>query len=138
MKKILMFSIGAMLSFGACKKATQDIKPASDSATDAVVTPMPLTAKFTFTVQDPINIFENQVIKFNNLSTGASSYQWEFGNTIKSQEKEPSMSYQMHGYYTVKLTATDATGNIKTYTQDFSILCLFYSGVHPTPGAGGY
>lgn len=127
-----------MLLFASCKKNTQDIKPASNPVISATTAPapVPLTAKFSYTVQDPINIFEYQPIKFQNLSTGAASCVWEFGNTTKTQAKEPTMSYPMHGYYTVKLTVFDGKGNKQSTTQDISILCLFANGIHVTPGAG--
>ncbi|MEO8768737.1 MAG: PKD domain-containing protein [Ferruginibacter sp.] len=138
MRKIFIILSASMFLLASCKKNTQDIKPASDPvASPTTAAPAPLTAKFSYTVQDPINIFEHQPITFQNLSTGATSCVWEFGNATKTQDKEPTMSYNMHGYYTVKLTVFDGKGNEQSITQDISILCLFANGIHPTPGAGG-
>lgn len=113
----------------SCKKNTDCIKPSENSVvkTDEAA---PLNAKFVMTVHDPSNIFENQVIKFKNMSTGSSSCVWEFGNTTKSQLNEPEISYPMHGYYTVKLTVFDGKGNSHSTSTDVSILCLFYNGIH--------
>ena len=115
----------------SCKKETasnlnqETVKPQA-TATDAT-----LSARFSFETSDPISIFENQSIKFINLSSGYKTCVWEFGNTTKTQDKQPTISYPMHGYHTVKLTVIDDKGNKKTTTQDISILCLYYNGVHP-------
>ena len=137
MTKVFIILSASMILFASCKKNTQDLKPATDPVTPTLAAPVSLAAKFSYTVQDPINIFEYQPITFQNLSTGATSCVWEFGNATKTQDKEPTMSYHMHGYYTVKLTVFDGKGNENSVTQDISILCLFANGIHPTPGAGG-
>jgi len=50
------------------------------------------------------------IVKFLNTSSGASSYEWDFGNGNKSTLKDPSAIYYVPGYYTVKLIAKDASG----------------------------
>jgi hypothetical protein len=118
--------ICSICMLASCKKSTEGLQ----SKTENVKPPETeaLSAKFSITVQDPINIFENQSIKFNNASTGFKTCVWEFGNTTKTQQKEPTMSYPMHGYYTVQLTVFDDKGNSAGTTQDISILCLFANG----------
>ncbi|MFT3911571.1 MAG: PKD domain-containing protein [Ferruginibacter sp.] len=140
MRKAFIILSVSLVAFASCKKNTQDIQSPKPGAVQTPVTApvvVSLTAKFTFTVQDPTNIFENQSIKFNNLSTGAASCVWEFGNATKSHDMEPTMSYPMHGWYTVKLTVYDGKGNQQITTQDISILCLFANAVHPPQSAGG-
>jgi len=130
MTKLLTALFVLMLfQFTSCKKNTDCIKPTQNPIVKTEET-APLNAKFAMTVHDPSNIFENQVIKFRNLSTGASSCVWEFGNTTKSQALDPEMSYPTHGYYTVKLTVFDGKGNSQSTSSDVSILCLFYNGIH--------
>lgn len=142
MKRIFLLSAITVIAITSCKKSTGDIKPQTSNAPTsqavaATTTPVPLTAKFTYMVQDPTNIFENQSIKFNNLSTGASTWVWEFGNATKSHDLQPTISYPWHGYYTVTLTVWDDKGNKQSYSQDISILCLFANGIHPPTGANG-
>ncbi|MFK7920945.1 MAG: gliding motility-associated C-terminal domain-containing protein, partial [Bacteroidia bacterium] len=47
-------------------------------------------------------------IQFNNLSTGAVSYEWEFGDGNASVLPNPKHSYLETGVYTIKLTAYNA------------------------------
>lgn len=127
-------------AFTSCKKNTELVKSQETNNAQAAqqpVTAAPLTAKFTVTVDNPTSIYENQSIQLNNQSTGAAGYSWDFGNDVKSTDKQPTISYPMHGYYTVTLTVWDAKGNTQKYTQDISILCLFANGIHTTQGANG-
>ncbi len=54
------------------------------------------------------------VVHFTNTSTGATSYFWDFGNTVTSVLKDPSTSYLTPGTYTVKLTATSGSTSVTT------------------------
>ncbi|MGB0430533.1 MAG: PKD domain-containing protein, partial [Bacteroidia bacterium] len=49
-----------------------------------------------------------QTTDFTNSSSGASKYQWVFGNGTSSNKFEPSLIYAKAGSYTVELTATTA------------------------------
>jgi PKD repeat protein len=138
MKKLLLFTIiCSFLVLTSCKKATEQLQPENNSLSGNTNnnSNQALDAKFSITTSDPLNIFENQSIRFNNLSTGFTSCVWEFGNATKSQQANPEISYPIHGFYTVKLTVFDGKGNKKIITQDVSILCLFYNGVHPSGGS---
>lgn len=44
-------------------------------------------------------------VKFNNLTTNASSYQWNFGDGQTSTQISPSITYEESGTYQVTLTA---------------------------------
>lgn len=48
----------------------------------------------------------NLTVQFTDLSTGASSWQWDFNgdNTIDSEEQNPIHTYNEFGIYTVSLT----------------------------------
>ncbi len=66
------------------------------TATDLLIAafdPLPPTAQI------------GEVISFQNYSTGASSYLWDFGDGISSTETSPSHIYGTAGVYTVTLTA---------------------------------
>ena len=67
-----------------------------------------LTASFS--VSDTVGCIPLS-IKFTNSSSGASSYYWDFGNGNTSTLSNPSNVYTVAGTYTVKLIATDASGN---------------------------
>ena len=54
---------------------------------------------------------------FQNTSTGATNYQWNFGDSQTSTVQNPSHTYAEDGTYTVTLTATNACGSvISTHT----------------------
>ena len=65
---------------------------------------------------------------FNNMTTGATSYAWDFGDGNMSTDENPSHTYITNGTYTVTLTATNACGTV-TSTEMIEVL---FSGSAPT------
>ena len=59
----------------------------------------PVVANFEFTLSD------EGKITFNNISSNANSYEWDFGNGGKSTEMNPSTQYLKNGDYSVVLIA---------------------------------
>jgi gliding motility-associated-like protein len=53
-------------------------------------------------------------INTNNLSTGATVYNWNFGNGINQSTTNASVIYSNSGEYTITLTATGVSGCIDT------------------------
>lgn len=51
-----------------------------------------------------------QSVYFNNCSSGADSYTWEFGDGTSSTESNPTHEYQNPGTYQVKLSAYNPAG----------------------------
>lgn len=49
----------------------------------------------------------NDPVKFTNLSSGANSYSWDFGNGSTSNAFEPIHNYPLVGFYNVQLIATN-------------------------------
>lgn len=131
MRRLTVLLFSALLLNSSCKKETVPVVTEDPAEVNEI---KPLEAKFTITVSDANNIFENQAIKFNNLSTGYSTLVWEFGNSTKSRLTSPEISYPIHGYYSVKLIVFDNKGNRSESVQDISILCNFGGAVHPAGG----
>jgi PKD repeat protein len=50
-------------------------------------------------------VAQKQIIHFDNCSTNANSYQWDFGDGTSSTINAPSKSYENNGNYKVTLTA---------------------------------
>lgn len=73
------------------------------------------------------SVITNLDVDFTNLSTNASSYDWDFGDGNVSTETSPSHTYNQSGNYTVTLTATNSCGSV-TFTQDVSILIAPIAG----------
>jgi gliding motility-associated-like protein len=60
---------------------------------------------------------DNTTVHFFNLSSGATSYLWNFGDNESSIEVSPSHSYDVNeGDYSVTLLATSPLGCISEYT----------------------
>lgn len=75
-------------------------------------------ASFTMSANQGCSPFS---IQFNNTSTDAVSYQWNFGNGNSSTLTNPANVYTAPGIYTVTLTATSSNGQTHTVTQTNSI-----------------
>jgi len=60
------------------------------------------TASFT---ADADTILQNTVINFNNTSTNANQFYWDFGSEGSSTLTNPSIEFKQHGSYNIKLMA---------------------------------
>jgi gliding motility-associated-like protein len=59
------------------------------------------TPSYTDAAYGPVNI------QFNNSSTGANTFLWDFGDGTSSTEKNPVHTYNKKGNFTITLTATN-------------------------------
>ncbi|MBL7765361.1 MAG: M4 family metallopeptidase [Chitinophagaceae bacterium] len=59
-------------------------------------------------------------VTFNNTSTGATLYDWDFGDGGTSQQASPSHQYTGSGSFTVTLIVTSANGCKDTFVQTIS------------------
>ena len=77
------------------------------------------SADFSSSVRS--SCLDNNSYSFSNLSTGAVSYLWDFGDGTTSTQSNPTHSYAMSGVFTVTLIATNSFGcqdvEIKTPTS---------------------
>lgn len=77
----------------------------NSDATLVTVNPLPVAA-FD---HDPVAC-ANVAFPFNNTSTGAGSYEWDFGDATGSFSVQPQHIYTSEGSYTVRLIATTGAG----------------------------
>ncbi|HEY7543447.1 MAG TPA: PKD domain-containing protein, partial [Blastocatellia bacterium] len=76
--------------------------------------PQPPVADFS---ASPVSGNVPLTVQFTDMSTNATGWQWDFGDGSGATQKNPSHTYQSAGSYTVRLTASNATGqSIKTKT----------------------
>lgn len=61
-------------------------------------------------------------VDFTDLSTGAQSYDWNFGDGATSTQVNPSHSYAANGNYTVTLIVTNGFGCKDTTSQTVSFM----------------
>ncbi|HTF05120.1 MAG TPA: gliding motility-associated C-terminal domain-containing protein, partial [Bacteroidia bacterium] len=86
------------------------ICPAVSDTMIVTVEPLPIAAFSSF-ADDSLNM------DFTDLSTGAVSWYWDFGNTATSTQQNPTQTYQVAGSYTVTLIITSAGGCTDTATS---------------------
>lgn len=80
----------------------------TDSAThDIIIHPLPVA---NFTAPVTTRCEPNLTVNFQDLSTGAASWQWNFGDGNTSNLQNPSHTYSNYGSYTVSLFVTNAFG----------------------------
>jgi PKD repeat protein len=72
-----------------------------------VTNPPPANANFT---AGPRSGVAPLIVAFTNLSVGATSYFWNFGNGQTSTATQPTNTFALAGTYTVSLTATGPLG----------------------------
>jgi gliding motility-associated-like protein len=70
-----------------------------------------------FEPEPPVASILHPVINFNNLSSGAVSYTWHFGDGGMSNLFEPSHTYSDTGWYNVTLLVVNQYGCIDTITK---------------------
>jgi len=97
----------------------------------------PPTAMFSFT--EDFNQVSNTIdVSFNNLSSSANTYVWDFGNGDTSTEFEPlnPIVYENSDSgtvdYTITLTASDAFGVVSVASTTFTIGTEFVREPQPT------
>jgi gliding motility-associated-like protein len=70
-----------------------------------------------FNAPDVIDCKVPFTVNFNNLSTGSTSWLWNFGDGTTSALQNPSHTYNATGNYTVTLIATGANGCSDSITK---------------------
>lgn len=74
---------------------------------------------------DPVQVFiPNQPVQCYNLSSGAVSYVWNFGDGGTSTETSPSHKYTQKGDYVIGLLATSNKGCTDTFNLPGKIVAL--------------
>ncbi|MEZ4849107.1 MAG: PKD domain-containing protein [Bacteroidia bacterium] len=97
----------------------------------------PPTASFTYT--------PDSVYTFSDQSSGAVSWNWDFGDGSTSTQQNPGHAYTASGTYEVCLTVADQLGCSDTTCQSLSVTLTslsfnlpFSLQVTPNPGSGIY
>jgi hypothetical protein len=76
-------------------------------------------ADFTFTIGP------NGVVSFDNNSSKAQTYSWDFGDGQASTDENPTVTYTANGNYTVTLTSTSpCDDDVISYQVDVNTLSL--------------
>jgi gliding motility-associated-like protein len=98
------------------------IVTSGSGCTDTVrstVTPSPgVVADFTTSAN---TYSAGEPITFTNNSTGASSWEWNFGDANTSSLQNPTHTYGANGTYNVTLTASNLAGCTDTISKTFTV-----------------
>ena len=100
------------------------------------VHPLPVV-EFSFTPNN--SLFEGTEISFVDWTPGAISWQWNFGDSAYSQNKQDVHTYYDTGYFNVSLFVVDNFG-CKNYSQDSIFISkefAFYAPNAFTPNGDG-
>ena len=117
---------GSALSYGAFSdngtytiEATNSEGCTQTMTGNVVITVTNVTSAFSIT---PTSVVLGNSVQFNNLSSNATSYAWDFGDSFgTSLFASPSYTYNATGTYTVTLVATGANGCNATSTQNITV-----------------
>jgi PKD repeat protein len=73
----------------------------------------------------PTTVYANDVsVRFFNLTTGGSSFLWDFGDGDTSKVKDPSHKYMTEGIYDVTLWAYSENGCVNRYAISSAVTVL--------------
>ncbi|MCD6473926.1 MAG: PKD domain-containing protein [Thermoplasmata archaeon] len=70
----------------------------------------------------PANPTRNDVIHFTDLSTGATSWHWDFGDRTTSDQRNPTHQYTQLGTFTVTLTVRDSSGKSDSISKIINVV----------------
>ena len=87
------------------------------SCKETEVEPLKVVASYQVD-HDPTNFLK---VTFTNFSENATTNAWDFGDSETSSEKDPDHIYTSAGTYTVKLTASDASGQSAVSSKEVVI-----------------
>lgn len=90
-----------------------------DNCTDSITKTVTVTDNpvADFTVNDSSSCQAPFNVQFTDLTPGASSWQWDFGDGTTSTLQNPTHQYTSIGNYTVSLTVSTAAGCSATVTR---------------------
>jgi len=123
MKKYLLLLL-TISFFISCSKDDDTSSELENSVQEENI---PLVADFKFQSE---TISENDDLNIENLSKGAVTYQWDFGDNQIFTSEVPDFKYFAHGIYYVTLTVTNEKGEEDSVTKTIDVLCLFGGGNH--------
>lgn len=92
-----------------------------------VVAPLP-EAQFTFMAED-------LTVNFENLSTNADTFSWNFGDSQQSAENDPEHTFPGYGTYVVMLTASNDCGQ-DIFMMEISLLVPIVAGFNYSDAGG--
>lgn len=72
-------------------------------------------------------------VTFDNNSSGATSFAWDFGDGGSNTEENPVHTYAAEGTYSVTLSVSDASGSSASVTKDVAVSSAVLTESAPAP-----
>jgi PKD repeat protein len=91
---------------------------------------IPIIASIINVGADFTNSISGNIVNFTNTSTGAISYDWDFGDGDTSSQINPSHTYNANGTYSIRLIATNGSCS-DTMKRDITISSV--GGINDNP-----
>ncbi len=98
----------------------------SDACGNQVTDQVNITVEIPPQAQFMSTQLTNQQISFDNNSTGADTYEWDFGDGSITTDFEPTHSYDQSGFYLVTLNTYSANGCFDSYSESVEVISEFY------------
>jgi PKD repeat protein len=122
----------AMIILAGCSKAAPEQTIADQKPEVVAAAPAAVQLSAKFTIENPDEVKEGFVATFDNASTGAVKYEWDFGTGETSDQKNPTYIFLGCGPKIITLTVTDSAGNKQAFSIQLEVHC---TGKHvPTGG----
>jgi len=118
MKNIILILAILSIVFASCKKDNDTPDP-EPNPVDTTTIVNQCYADFESDLQ--VN-WKNGQVNFNNMSTDATNYLWNFGAGITSTEKNPSVIYNQTGVYTITLIVSNSKYSDTLVKENYIII----------------
>ena len=117
MKKVKIFVISIFVLLVGCISCDNDLDLPDEGSIEDLTPPL---ASFVFTGGDQIENFLD--FQFSNFSSGATSFNWDFGDGTTTEDFEPLHTFPGEGSYTVTLNVSDDNGVIGTFSETIDVV----------------
>ncbi len=77
--------------------------------------------RVSFSPEPPTALITDPVIHFENLSSGATRYEWDFGDGSSSMQESPTHRYESMGRYEVSLLSANSFGCLDSASAMVSV-----------------
>ena len=118
LKKFALVAMAGVLALSACTKDDPDYSYNDGSGSGGGGDTYSPSAYFGVS---PIYITTSTTVEFDNLSSNAYNYRWEFGDGTSSTMYEPTHRYSTPGTKTVTLYAYNNNNDMDSYTKDVRV-----------------
>ena len=112
---------GMSINSSSCGDGTNDAQNGESGVLEPLSSVVIAEEEFPLPVADFSYIINGETVDFTNLSTGAASYHWDFGDGNTSELSDPSHTYMQSGTYDVQLVIWGYCGEDEFIIQQVTV-----------------